>query len=217
MGWPWAVSCNSAEPRRKKVRSTEREAWRKGRFAPCSVLPAPRLKVPPGSRHLWILAAERLDIRPGRQVIIDDLAARGKACDSKLNRRKCNPNMECRRSARAENGPGSPEHDLPTEVRLKRIRGLRRPVRHCRNRPLKPTRDYSTSNCRIAKSRQQSSANTGRAGGRGENSGLRVELADKTKAGILFYVIIAVLLDRGQLWRNERHPKRIPPVPAMLW
>jgi hypothetical protein len=197
MGWPWAVSCNSAEPRRKKVRSTERGGWRKGRFATCSVLLAPRLKVPLGSRHLRILAAERLDIRPGRQVIIDDLAARGKACDSKSNRRKCNPNMECRRSGWAKNGPVPHASDLPTEVRLKRIRGFRGPVRHCHNRPLNPMRDYSVSNCRIAKSRRQTSGNTGNTGGRGENSGRRVELADKTEAGILFYVIIAVLLDRG--------------------
>jgi hypothetical protein len=39
---------------------------------------------------------DHLDIRPRPQVIIDDLAARGKALDSKWNRRKCNPNRECR-------------------------------------------------------------------------------------------------------------------------
>src|SRR6188472_3172603 len=39
---------------------------------------------------------DHLDIRPGPQVIIDDSAVRGKALDSKWNRRKCNPNRECR-------------------------------------------------------------------------------------------------------------------------
>jgi hypothetical protein len=41
-------------------------------------------------------AGGRLDIRPCRQVIIDDLADRAKARDSKSNRRKCNPKAECR-------------------------------------------------------------------------------------------------------------------------
>jgi hypothetical protein len=34
-------------------------------------------------------------MRPGPQVIIDGSAVRGKALDSKWNRRKCNPNREC--------------------------------------------------------------------------------------------------------------------------
>jgi len=52
----------------------------------------------------------RLDIRPCRQVIIDDLADRGKARDSKSNRRKCNPKAECR----LYGGPNRPwEADIP--------------------------------------------------------------------------------------------------------
>ena len=45
---------------------------------------------------------DHLDIGPDPQVIIDDLAARGKALDSKWNRRKCNPNRECRSRNRLE-------------------------------------------------------------------------------------------------------------------
>jgi len=47
--------------------------------------------------------ADHLDSRPTPQVIIDDLAEEGKAPDSKLNGRKCNPNSECgRKSSRME-------------------------------------------------------------------------------------------------------------------
>jgi hypothetical protein len=51
---------------------------------------------------LKLRGVDHLDIWPGPQVIIDGLAARGKALDSMWNRRKCNPNRECRSRNRLE-------------------------------------------------------------------------------------------------------------------
>jgi hypothetical protein len=47
---------------------------------------------------------DHLDIGPSPQVIIDGSAVRGKALDSRWNRRKCNPNRECRSRNGLEHG-----------------------------------------------------------------------------------------------------------------
>ena len=80
--------------------------------------------VPLGSRHL-ASRADHLDIRPSPQVIIDDLAAEGKARDSKWNRRKCNPNRECRRKSRSITAADDSRSRLAaTSVRENNAHGL---------------------------------------------------------------------------------------------
>jgi len=105
-------------------------------------------EVPRGSPYGPDTLADRLDIRLTAQVIIDGLAARGKAPDSKWNRRKCNPNRECRSIERRIQGPGSrcfrlagnwpreknahaSYRDIRNQCRIWRngaLNGLRRPV-----------------------------------------------------------------------------------------
>ena len=79
-----------------------------------------------------LMASGHLDIRPCRPVIIDDLVRRGKARDSKSNRRKCNPKAECR------------PIDEPGQISLSRIIWLAADAALEKNTPVLRSGSYLT-------------------------------------------------------------------------